>query len=313
MMVQTMNRLHYWAFGMHITSEIALPELVATQFVESQTDIEVVIGELTDRWEQAVKYQGYYGMFDDCVLMYIPGAAIFEVDRGHRITVHPFHNDSFDLIRLYILGTCMGLLLMRRGLIPLHGSAIVVHGRAYAFVGESGAGKSTLAAALIHRGYRLLSDDVIPLKNTDGGSIIVPAYPQQKLWQASLDGLGMDGSYQPLYDRQTKFAVPVVDCFHDEEIRLAGVFELAKTADERVTVSEITGLARIHTLMIHTYRGSLVPLLKREQWHFSSCAKLAESPSMYRIRRPEHAFTVNDIVDQVLETITRSEKANDER
>ena len=66
-----------------------------------------------------------------------------------------------DKIRLYILGTCMGALLMQRKILPLHGSAIAIDGKAYAFVGDSGAGKSTLASAFLSKGYKLLSDDVI--------------------------------------------------------------------------------------------------------------------------------------------------------
>ena len=66
-----------------------------------------------------------------------------------------------DVIRLYILGTCMGAILMQRKILPLHGSAIEIDGKAYAIVGDSGAGKSTLASAFLKQGYQLVSDDVI--------------------------------------------------------------------------------------------------------------------------------------------------------
>ena len=68
-----------------------------------------------------------------------------------------------DHVRLYILGTCMGALLLQRKILPLHGSAIAINGKAYAIVGDSGAGKSTLASAFLNKGYQLLSDDVIPV------------------------------------------------------------------------------------------------------------------------------------------------------
>ena len=35
-----------------------------------------------------------------------------------------------DIIRLYILGTCMGAILMQRKILPLHGSAIAINGKA---------------------------------------------------------------------------------------------------------------------------------------------------------------------------------------
>ena len=55
----------------------------------------------------------------------------------------------------------MGAILMQRRLLPLHGSAIAINGKAYAIVGDSGAGKSTLASAFLNKGYQLISDDVI--------------------------------------------------------------------------------------------------------------------------------------------------------
>ena len=54
-----------------------------------------------------------------------------------------------------------GALLMQRKILPLHGSAVAIDGKAYAIVGDSGAGKSTLASAFLNKGYQLLSDDVI--------------------------------------------------------------------------------------------------------------------------------------------------------
>jgi serine kinase of HPr protein (carbohydrate metabolism regulator) len=90
----------------------------------------------------------------------------------------------------------MGALLLQRRVLPLHGSAVAVNGKAIAFVGESGAGKSTLASAFLGRDYPLLSDDVIPVRfSIDGDPHVAPAYPQQKLWQESLNGLGMDSAH----------------------------------------------------------------------------------------------------------------------
>ena len=78
----------------------------------------------------------------------------------------------------------MGALLMQRKILPLHGSAIAIDGKAYALIGDSGAGKSTLASAFLNKGYQLLSDDVIAvsLLNKKYCQLFIPSYPQQKLW-----------------------------------------------------------------------------------------------------------------------------------
>lgn len=91
----------------------------------------------------------------------VADTAIFAIQNGDTIQVSPMAGADEAKIRLFLLGTCMGALLMQRKILPLHGSAIAIDGKAYAFVGHSGAGKSTLASAFINKGFQLLSDDVI--------------------------------------------------------------------------------------------------------------------------------------------------------
>jgi hypothetical protein len=61
-----------------------------------------------------------------------------------------------------------------RGLEVLHASGVVVDGRAVLFAGAPGAGKSSLAAALLHRGAVLLSDDTVALESREGALVAHP-------------------------------------------------------------------------------------------------------------------------------------------
>ena len=61
-----------------------------------------------------------------------------------------------------------------RGLEVLHASGVVVGGRALLFAGAPCAGKSSLAAALLHRGAALLSDDTVALELRDGALLAHP-------------------------------------------------------------------------------------------------------------------------------------------
>ncbi|MCH5375209.1 MAG: HprK-related kinase A [Planctomycetes bacterium] len=56
----------------------------------------------------------------------------------------------------------------------LHAAVVERGGRAAVLPGEAGSGKSTLCAALIQRGWRLLSDEVAVLQATDDRLLAVP-------------------------------------------------------------------------------------------------------------------------------------------
>ncbi|MBM7618258.1 energy-coupling factor transporter ATP-binding protein EcfA2 [Bacillus tianshenii] len=237
----------------------------------------------------------------------IPNVAIFLIQNGNEIFVSPHEGAAEDQIRLYLLGTCMGAILIQRRILPLHGSAIAINGKAYAIVGDSGAGKSTTASALLRLGYELISDDVIPVSfNEQGIPMVTPAYPQQKLWQESIDEFGMESSnFRPIIDRETKFAIPVSSQFCDTALPLAGVFELIKTEDETLTFSSVTGLERFHLLFQHTYRNFFIPRAGLMEWHFQTSAKMVNKMSFYRIQRPTSYFTTDKITDFILTNMER--------
>ena len=56
----------------------------------------------------------------------------------------------------------------------LHAAVVEKDGLAAIFPGDAGSGKSTLCAALVHRGWRLLSDEVAPVQPADGRIVPVP-------------------------------------------------------------------------------------------------------------------------------------------
>ena len=134
----------------------------------------------------------------------VPELAIFSIEEGQTIFFSPTVHLDENKIRLYLLGSCLGILLLQRRILPLHGSAVAIEGKAYVFIGERGAGKSTIASSFMQKGYPLLTDDVIAVSLLEGDKPwVIPAYPQQKLWLDSLDHFEMNTTdYMPLFDRK---------------------------------------------------------------------------------------------------------------
>lgn len=304
MMIATTQQSYYMVFGLRVVSEIPMPELLRASTAGDEADIEICRGDLREEWETLGYTDDQFAFSSNGVLFHIPGTAIFRVREGKQIMISPSAEAEEKTIRLYLLGSCMGILLLQRGILPLHGSAVVIDGKAYAIVGDSGAGKSTLAAAFLEYGYQLLTDDVIAVSidNNENCPIVYPAYPQQKLWQESLEQLGMETDrYHTIYS--SKYAVPVRSRFCLDPIKLAGIFELMKTEEQEVEIEQVEGIGRLPILQMHTFRDFLVPQLAGEQWHFSKVAALASKVNVYQLRRPVTRFSTNELVSKVMQTV----------
>lgn len=154
-------------FGLTIASEVPLPGLVLAP-TGAAVDVTIRRGSL--------------GAEADLV---IPEAESFAVRDGCEIVVDAVAGVPDRNVRLFLLGSAMGLVLHQRGLFPLHANVVSLGGRAIAVAGASGAGKSTLAAWFSRQGLELVGDDVIALKPTSEGMLAVPGPPRVRLWARS--------------------------------------------------------------------------------------------------------------------------------
>jgi hypothetical protein len=300
-----MNSTVYSAFGLYLTSELALPELFRAP-EDAQADIEIRYGHLLPLWQRGDANNRYYRSVDGISMLYIPEVGYFAVENGRRITLQPLDGATEDQLRLYVLGSCMGISLYHRRILPLHGSAVVIDGKAYAFVGDSGTGKSTLAAAFVQAGYPLLSDDVIAVSlSPEGIPMVAPAYPQQKLHRQSIEHLGVNADgCRIIVGEFSKFAVPVASSFSTESYPLGGLFEL-NPSEERTTIAiEPTPmLARFPIVRYHSYRSNIIPLLGLTQWHFETAAQVVSRIGFYQLYRPTAGFTAQRLVSEIAATI----------
>jgi hypothetical protein len=82
--------------------------------------------------------------------------------------------DEGEFLFLFEKDLTIQLELMRRDLYFLHAAALGSSGRAFLLVAPSGNGKSTITWALLHHGFRYLSDELAPLNLT---KLEVQPYP----------------------------------------------------------------------------------------------------------------------------------------
>ncbi len=290
---------HYWAFGLRIDSEIELPEMFASD--QGSADVTIHHGTVPEHPEPDGENIQVFRAAADEVLLYVNGIAYYYLTAGDSIIVQPCADVEASRVRFYLM-EIIGLLLIQRRILLIHGSTVVVNGQAYIFTGASGAGKSTIAAALRKQGYPLLADDISALaRDADGIFRVRPGYRIQKLGQASTDMLGIrtDG-YARVPDERQKYVVIEESGFWHQPVPVAAVFELGLAPGEEVSAAALTGTEKLGALLRNTYLANYIERLGWKRGHFEQCAQLAKQVAVYRLRRPETGVTVGRQIEQVL-------------
>jgi hypothetical protein len=179
----------YTAFRLNIQSDFQLPELTPGSSVP---DIYIRRGCLGSAPADETPIQCIRASQNEALLSWGQvGLAL--VRGGTEILFDPAPGVHEDTVRLFLSGAALGVLLHQRGMTVLHASAVAVHGKVVAFIGDKGAGKSSTAAALCARGHALVSDDLLAIHfDPQGKPFGIFSYPQLKIWPDTAQTLGME-------------------------------------------------------------------------------------------------------------------------
>jgi hypothetical protein len=272
----------YRLFGLSISSQVPLPELVAVAGT-GEADVHVTVGKIAERRATA---PGMYVDGDEALLV-IPGAGRFLTRGGREMLVEPAPGVSPRNLRLYLLGSAFGAILHQRGLLPLHANAVVVEGQAIGFMGHPGAGKSTLAAWFHDHGFEVLADDVcVVTTGPDGRPLAHPGIPRLRLWREALEAGGRDASaYERSFDDMDKYTVPTDLERILPAVPLSHLYLLDKAGDAPPSVTRLEGSAAVEAMIANTYRGAYIPLMGAARRHMLACAQLARTVPVFRASR----------------------------
>ncbi|SMC98162.1 hypothetical protein [Sporomusa malonica] len=303
------GKYRYKVFGLHIMSDIQLPELLIDTEGGDSSWVNISLGKTPTSISEPVEKTESYQIAANQFLFQVPGVGCYYVTKGNSITVQPAEHAEECFVRLFLLGTALGALLMQRSSFPIHGSAVVINGGCVVFTGVSGVGKSTLLAAFREQGYSFLTDDVAAvILDADGVPWVQPAYPQQKLWRDSADTLGVNTvSLVPVYSgvNKDKFTIPVHKRFWQSPMPLVAVYELEVGQSQNVTINSFSGLDKLSVLINHTYRPWLIDGLGLKVAHFKQCAAIGKRVTVSRLTRPEGVFSLEEQVHLVKQDLGR--------
>jgi hypothetical protein len=287
------------AWGLNISSCLDLPEFLPGN--GEAPDVIVRYGTVPEALDEVrakgVRYQAGPGRF----LVTVDGIARFLVADGREICIQRAPDAEDDAVRLFLQGSAFGALLHQRGVLPLHASAIQVNGKVVLFCGISGVGKSTLAVAFLKRGYPVLADDICALSAGDGGiPMILPGFPQIKLWADAVRKLGEDLTTLPkVRQHLEKYGLPLKTGFCAEPTPLERIYVLSTTNTDRFEMTSVNGIEKFNILARNTYRFRLTAGLGNKAEHFHQCTVVGRHAEVRRVMRPLRGFRIVELMNLV--------------
>jgi hypothetical protein len=270
----------YLTHSLGIHSVLSLPELIAG---ETRADVIIRLGSVARPPSETASPGSCFHATDWEVYLFYDKVGAFLIREGREIVVEPVSGVEEHVLRLFILGPALALLLQQRGLLVLHASAVAVDGGAVAFLGGSGWGKSTMAAALHARGYDLVSDDVTAVYLEGDDPMVLPGFPQLKLWPDVAVSLGKALDTLPrLHPQLEKRACRVVNELPHTPLPLSRSYVLDEGTNH--TIEPIGKQDALVELIRHSYGVRLLQPVNA-RLHFLQCANLASKVPVRRLKR----------------------------
>ena len=237
---------------------------------------------------------------------HINDVATYRVTNGNLIEFEPCENADPYLLRVFLMCSCLGFIMIQRDIVAIHGGTIVIDNKAIILTGNRGAGKSTLTTGLRLKGYPFISDDVAAIEIKDNIPMVKHGFPYQKLCSSAMDKLGYDKEkyFSFMSDTEIKYLVNAHDDFIYEDTRLFALCELSVGDVEEVQIEEIKGSEKLNKLITNRYRvefvqamGGISPIA------FKILLQIAKNIKFYKIIRPNGQFTVDKQIELLLDKI----------
>ncbi len=277
----------YTLCGWRVRSELALPELLPWTGEAREPDVVITIGRVTPPAVPPIHTLPFSQIWPDGGYLFtLETVGRYWVTSGKTVVIEPVENARETDLRVFLLGTVLGVLCHQRRLIPLHASAVRMGMGAVVMAGDCGVGKSTMAAGLRQRGYPLVADDTTIIQVSPSHTpMVLPSYPYQKLCLDVLDMMEIP-AINEMVNRpgQPKYHIPAPAGFETAPLPVLKMYIVyRRVCKSPYSIERITQGAAMESLDRMLYRRiaghQIVP--KGELFH--NVATLVKTAPLYHL------------------------------
>lgn len=301
----------YTVYGINLDSDIEVSEFVPRDSREKQENrVTLKYGQVSQHIKDNINKGARIHISMESIWFHIDNVATYWIEKGESIIIEPCENCSDNLMKIYIMGSVLGFLLLQRNVLAIHGGTIVIDGQGVIFTGNRGAGKSTLTTALGQRGYSFVSDDVATI-NMEGKTSVEPGFPFHKLCIDALENMNYRKENYTSFqaDGNIKYLVPDMEGFYGEKALLSAICEIEVGDVEKVEITEIFGHEKFNKIIENIYRTQYIKRMGgMNPIYFKQCMKVARDIKFFKITRPRDKYTVAEQIE-IIEEIFKKDKS----
>ena len=290
-------KYYYRLYGLNIESTIEIPEFELIDDISNiNIDVNLNYGTVNREIKDLIKNKHFSSFKKNNMWFYVKEVGIFHIFNGNTVLIEPCENADLNMVKIYIMGSVLGMVLIQKNIVAIHGGGIVIDGKGCIFTGNKGAGKSTISTALRKKGYKFISDDVCAI-NCNEINTMYHGFGYQKLCEDVMATLGYDTKKYETFRGD-------LNEFIKEEVPLNIIFELDIEDIDKVKVKEIVGTDKIKYMISNIFRVEMLHYSGGiEPSYFKKCAKIAKNIRYYKITRPKDIFCVDDQIKLVEDII----------
>jgi hypothetical protein len=235
-------------------------------------------------------------------LSYGDGTEFFVDALGESVWGHCPAPLTIEDLATYFLGPVMGFVLRRRGVTPLHASAVQIGHASVIISGAAAAGKSTTAAALALRGAPVLCEDIAALQESNGHFLVNPGYPRVCLWPDSVEKLfgSPDAlpSLTPNWEKKFLGLDGKQASFASQAMPLGAIYLLGERSDDQSAprIEEIATKDALLELVQNTYMNALLSKEQRAS-EFELLARLVKLVPCKKVVAHEAAVRISALCE----------------
>ena len=236
----------------------------------------------------------------DVYRLHIEGAGVYAISQKE---ISYWAADGGPRAEIHLIGIAMAIWLELAGVLALHGSGVVVDGRAIGFLGGNRSGKSSLALHLMSLGATLLSDDLLAIRPQDGYIEAAPGYPQVRLWPQEAEALaGGAQGFERAHPDFDNLRIPRSDArwgeFAEGAVPLGALYVLDGTSgsgwDELNLQKAVIEMTR------HSFAAPFLSALGVQQSRLAKLASLARSVPVRWLAPDRSGVTLQELAEMVL-------------